>query len=115
MVANNQIALNGAAVSSTATYGPGASLQFVTTFSGDAWQHVGLMGSSSFALFSTFGGGSLYARTSGPGGATDSPLAGNWLGASHLFRIDWNSGSVNYFIDGVQVASHQAVTVTGGM
>ena len=48
----------------------------------------------------------LFARTNNGGSSTDTQIAGNWLGTPHRYRIEWNSASVVYFIDGVQVASH---------
>jgi hypothetical protein len=48
----------------------------------------------------------LYARSVAPGQLIETPLAGSWFGASHRFRIDWNVGSVDYWIDGTQVARH---------
>ena len=66
-----------------------------------------------WAIFSTgAGGGALYARTHDGISAIDTPIPGSWLGAPHTYRIDWNSASVTFFIDGVEVAS-RAVTIAG--
>jgi hypothetical protein len=53
----------------------------------------------------TLYGGGLYARTYNGVAAVDK-ISGVWTGAPHRFRVDWNSGRVGYWIDGVVVASH---------
>lgn len=111
---NGQLFINGAMVGPSALYGPGRSLEFVATFSGDAWQHVGFgvdYQQQPWATFSTAIGGTLYARTAAH---ADTPIPGQWLGAPHRFRIDWTESSVVYWIDGAQVASH-AATIRDGM
>jgi hypothetical protein len=113
-VGGGLLTVDGAVAETPALYGPGRSLQFVATFSGDPYQHVGFetdFGSGPHAVFGTFGGGGLYARTAGVG---DTLIPGNWLGAPHLFRIDWTASAVVYSIDGAQVASH-AVAIAANM
>src|SRR5262249_5024250 len=102
------LTVDGARAGTTALYGPGRSLEFVATFSGDAYEHVGFgvdYNSSPWAMFSTGTGGALYARTSGAT-ATDTVIPGSWLGSPHRFRIDWTATGVTYWIDGNQVATH---------
>jgi len=103
-------------------YGPGRSLEFVATFAGDAFQHAGLAvdldQTLRWAIFSTGGGGTLLAR-SNPGvdgtAETTTTLGPSYLdNRPHRYRIDWNAASVDYFIDGVLVATH-AVAIAGGM
>jgi len=91
-------------------YGPGHSLEFVATFTGDPSQHAGLgqkldSVAEPWAIFSTREGGSLYARTNPGGGSHDTLLGTGKLGSPHRFRIDWSASGVNYFIDGLPVAS----------
>jgi hypothetical protein len=103
-------------------HAPTHSLEFAAKFSmlsGDAFQNAGL-GQTFFdsgepwAMFSTFTGGQLYAR-SNPGGPTvDSPLGTAMLGSFHRYRVDWKADGVDYYIDGALVASH-AVTITRPM
>jgi hypothetical protein len=38
----------------------------------------------------------------------DFTIPGNWLGAPHIYRIDWNPESVAFFIDGALVHSEPA-------
>jgi VCBS repeat-containing protein len=89
-------------------YGPDHSLEFVTTFTGDPFQHAGLSIDLNppWALFSTGGGSSLVARTHNGGDSAETPLGTQYLGTPHRYRIDWTASSVNYFVDGVQVATH---------
>jgi phosphodiesterase/alkaline phosphatase D-like protein len=112
-VAGGAIAVDGAASGTTGTFDAGHVLEFLGTFSGAAHQHVGFgvdFNNQPWAMFSTAGGGGLSARTNG----TSTSIAGNWFGSPHLFRIQWTTTDVTYFIDGQQVASH-AIGVTTPM
>ncbi|MCI0682546.1 MAG: Ig-like domain-containing protein [Gemmataceae bacterium] len=116
IVNNGIVSVEGARVGPDTLFGPGRSLEFQATFSGAPWQHIGLsldFTNPPFAIFSSFLGGALYARTSGSANE-DTLIPGNWLGAPHLYRIDWNPASIDYFIDGSLVASH-AITVAGSL
>ena len=107
---DGQITLNSARLYQTALFGPGRWLEFVATFNNGNYQHIGFgdtYSSGPFAIFSTISGSTLYARTSG---APDTTLA-SYFGATHHYRIEWNTNSVVYYIDGAQVASHSA-TIT---
>ena len=100
-------------VGRTSTFAAGRTLEFAATFSGAAHQHVGFgvdFNSQPWAMFSTAGGGGLFARTNG----TSTQIAGNWFGSPHLFRIEWTTTGATYFIDGQQVAS-QAVGIATPM
>jgi len=83
---------HGAAVSSTATYGRVASLQFVAPFSGRTPGSTRPDGQQFLRPVQHLAAAVLCAHVR-PGGATDTPLAGNWLEGSHLFRIDWNTAA----------------------
>ena len=104
--------------------GPGVSLEFDATFSGQANQHIGFGGGNHlppdevynvapWAMFSTQTGGVLRARTNGPS-AADVTIPGSWLGAPHRYRIDWGASTVDFHIDGTLVHS-QAVAIAGPM
>ena len=103
-----------------APYGPGRSLEFEATFTGDAFQHAGLavtLGSATepWAIFSTLSGGNLYVRTNTGSQSQDILLGGTLLGAPHRYRIDWKvDGTVDYYVDGAFVASSPLV-VAGPM
>ena len=58
-------------------------------------------------MFSTFNGSNqLFARTTNGNIGTDELIPGNWLGAPHRYRIDWQITSVAFWIDGTLVATH---------
>ena len=99
------------AACATGNYGPGHTLEFVATFTGDPFQHAGLgvtFDTAPWAVFSTGAGGTFIARTNSGFGSFDTPLDVGLLGSPHRYRIDWTASSVTYFVDGVQVASHAA-------
>jgi hypothetical protein len=98
---------------------PGHRLEFIATFTGDAFQHSGLaqdFGSSSqpWAIFSTLSGGVLTARTNTGVASQETFLGNGFLGSSHRYAIDWTDTSVVYSVDGVVVATHN-LAVAGPM
>jgi len=107
---DGRVQLNGARVESAAILSGGRSLEFSATFSGGAHEHAGFgvtLAAPPWAIFSTFGGKSLWARTdSGDGLRTDTVIDGDWIDQPHRFRIDWRSNVVTFFADGKEVASH---------
>jgi hypothetical protein len=113
-VSNGQLVVDGARAGTNALFGPGRSLEFTATFaSGTTFQHVGwgtTYEDAPWAMFSTgANGNSILARTLAPGGsAQDTDLGSAFIGSSHRFRIQWNTDSVDYFVDGNPVASHAA-------
>src|SRR5262249_47385239 len=117
-LANNSLTLDGAQAGTYALYGPGQSVEWLATLSGDPWQHLGFgidYNSGPWIIFSTYQGGQLYARTRTASGDTvDTPIAGQWFGAPHLYRIDWNVSDVVFSIDGSVVAD-EPVTISTGL
>ena len=116
-VANGVLTVDGSLAASNTFYVPGQSMQFVATFSGDPDQHAGFavnLVSAPWAIFSTMGGGALYARTNNGTTSSDVLLPGNWLNTPHLFAIDWTSTGVSYYIDGNLVAT-SSVGITTDM
>jgi hypothetical protein len=57
-------------------------------------------------MFGVKADGLLYGRSVAPGQAFETPIAGNWIGTPHRFRIDWTATTVTYWIDDVQKVSH---------
>ena len=109
------LVVDGARAGTIASFGPGHSLEFVATFSGSAFQHAGFadtLDGAPWAIFSTFNGGGLFARTNSGGASIDTPLAGSLLGSPHRFRIDWTPSSVVYSVDDNPVATH-AIAIAG--
>jgi len=115
-VGGGTLTVDGAIAAGSTSYGPGRSLEFVATFSGQPFQHVGFVGNVQFNLplwmiVSTGdSGGGLFARTNNNGAVVDAPIAGNWLNAPHRFRIDWDTTTVVFSIDDT-VVSTQNVSI----
>src|SRR5258705_9882498 len=59
-------------------------------------------------MFTTAGGGALYTRTLG-NEVPPTLITGTYLGAPHLYRIDWNADSVAFSIDDRLVATHASI------
>jgi hypothetical protein len=114
-VAGGALSVDGARAGTIANFAPGRSLEFVATFSGTSFQHVGFadtLDGAPWAIFSTFNGGGLFARTSSGGASIDTPLAGSLLGSPHRFRIDWTPTAFVYSVDGTVVATN-AIAIAG--
>jgi hypothetical protein len=109
--------LDGARAGTTAAFASGRSLEFVATFSGQAFQNVGFakdfVFNTPFAMFTTIGGGQLSARSIGAAD-TATPLGVSFLGAPHRYRIDWSADTAVFSVDGNVVATH-AFAVSGTM
>jgi hypothetical protein len=115
VVSGGLLAVDGARAGTVATFTSGRSLEFVATFSGDPFQHVGFadtLESTPWAIFSTLSGGALYARTNSGSASIDTPLSGSLIGTPHRFRIDWTASAFVYSIDDVIVATH-AIAIAG--
>jgi hypothetical protein len=101
------------------TLTPGHRLEFVATFTGDAFQHSGFAQDFSsqtqpWAIFSTLSGGALTARTNTGTASLDTVLGTGFFGFPHRYSIDWTDNSVVYSIDGTVVATHN-LAVAGPM
>jgi hypothetical protein len=117
-VSNGMVTLDAADIATTQTFVPGTSVEFVATFSGQPWQHVGFAADLQippWVIFSTgASGGALYARIGGqPDVLIAPPSSGTWLGAAHRFRIDWTTSAVVFSIDGTPV-SIQSIGIPSG-
>ena len=91
----------GQVLETTATFAavPFQNLGFATDFNAPLW-----------AMFSTGDGGTLpvglYARTNnGAGVLQNTPIAGVVATEPHEYRIEWDTGEVRFFVDGVLVAT----------
>ena len=115
---NGTLAVDGALTGTVALYEPGLSLEFVATFTGAPWQHIGFgldYNAAPWIIFSTFQGGQLYARTNSESGqAIDTIIPGAWFGTPHRYRIDWYPPMITFSIDGTVVATH-AVPVAANL
>jgi hypothetical protein len=90
-VSGGLLTLNGDRAATTASFGPGRSIEFVATFRAESFQHVGFVADMSFnspwAIVSTgTAGDGVYARTSGGGNTLIS--ARPWIAAPLLYRLN---------------------------
>jgi hypothetical protein len=127
-VSGGWVTVDGARINPTdlTGYGPGVSLEFVAVFRAAALQHVGLgagTNGNAGGIFNTYpwaifgtgtAGTSMLARTNVGGTMTDVTIPGNFFGVPHRYRVDWKTGSVDFFIDDT-LRNTQNVTITGGM
>jgi hypothetical protein len=114
---NGAANVSGSIIATSTYYNAGRSLEFVATFRGSPYQHIGFgidFNTGPWAIFTTYDGTALYARTRNDTKSNSTLIAGNWFDAPHRFRIDWGAGSVSYSIDGSLVATH-AVAITSVM
>ena len=112
-VSGGALHVDGALAGTNATFGPGHSLEFAATFGAASFQHVAFTDNfnSAWAMFSTRNSTSqLYASTNTGGGAADTPIGapGQYVGSQHLYRIQWDAGQVQYYIDGNLVHTDSA-------
>ena len=111
-VSGGSLHVDGGFARTIATYGSGRSLEFRATFGGQPNQHVGLgvdmNDSPNWAIFSIRFDGVFMARTNNNGTTTEDALPGVDPTQPHLYRIEWDTNEVRYFVDGAQVASHNA-------
>jgi hypothetical protein len=113
VVSNGSVKLQGVQIMSTfPVVGVNRSLEFAATFSGAPQQTAGLL----LAQFYTKVNGStvsLYAKTVNAANPVETLIPGNWFNAPHLFRVDWTSSNVVYWIDGSKVATHNVAFAPG--
>ena len=112
-VADGSLSVDGTAVRSVGTYGPGTSVEFVATFAEAPNEHLGFgtdLDTQPWAFFSTRGTtDTLYARTQSPSGTIDTlltPTEGSFIGSQHRYRVEWAATSVRYYVDDTLVATH---------
>ncbi|HET7486306.1 MAG TPA: DUF4082 domain-containing protein [Acidimicrobiales bacterium] len=112
-VSGGKVAVDGARIGPSSTYGPGRSLEFVATFTGAANQSAGFgntLNETPWAMFGTSSGGALYARSRSvvllTSTETNTNLGTTYLNAPHRYRIDWTSSSITFSVDGVVKATH---------
>jgi hypothetical protein len=109
-VDSGALTIDGASVLAPSIYGVGHTIEFVATFSGQPNQNAGFGLTTAllppFAMFGVKADGQFYARSVAPGQVHETLMPGNWFNTPHRFRIDWNAGTVVFWIDGTQRAVH---------
>ncbi|MCW2966779.1 MAG: hypothetical protein JWM71_551, partial [Solirubrobacteraceae bacterium] len=101
--------VDGAFAGTATSYGPSHSLEFVATFGAAPFQHVGFSDdfNNVWAMFSTnTTTNQVFARTKSPAGNIDTALPGTLVGLPHRYRVVWNPSSVDFYVDGTLVATH---------
>ena len=102
--------VDGARLNTTAWMTAGRSMEFAATFSGGANEHVGLgesLDGGPWAIFSSFDGSALHARTHNGRTPIDTPIEAAWSGDPHRYRIAWLPDAVRFYLDGELVATHE--------
>ena len=114
-VSGGGLHVDGSIAGTDATFGPGHALEFVATFGATAFQHVGfgvdVNNSPNWAMFSTNNtADQLFARTNVGGTALNTPIGSSnqYVGSPHLYRIEWDTTEIRYYVDGALVATHAA-------
>jgi PKD repeat protein len=123
VVSGGLLIVDGARAGPNATFAPGHSLEAVATFGGAEFQHLGFgvnytaAAGDAWAIISTGQSGTgLLARSwngTGPWSTeTSTPIPGSFFGSPHRYRIDWGPDTIEYYVDGVKVATHNiAITL----
>ena len=113
VVGDGSVKLKGVKIMSTfPVVGMNRSLEFAATFNGAPEQFAGLL----LAQFNTKLNGStvgIYAKTVNAANPVETLIPGNWFNARHVFRVDWTSTNVVYWVDGSKVATHQVTFAAG--
>ena len=98
-------------------FSPGHILEFVATFQPEIYQHIGFVSDAAFnppwIIFSTGNTTTtLYARTN-PGN-DNVAIPGDWIGSPHLYRIEWYTDRVDFYIDN-ELRHTETVSINGPM
>ena len=116
-VSGGGVVINRSLVNSGVQAGPGSSLRFTATFGSQASQHIGFgvdfNNTDRWAMFSTgtdTGAPALSVRTLDGAVNEVTPLPAVAVGVPHVFRIDWTSTGVVYYVDNNEVARDAAPT-----
>ncbi|MBK9121839.1 MAG: tandem-95 repeat protein [Chloroflexi bacterium] len=126
-VGSGVLSVDGQRVSTGSPYTANLTLEFVATFTSQAFQNGGFGGSNliagdfsevynngPWAMFSTQNGGGLSARLNTPGGNADYaiPNGASYLGSPHLYRVEWTTTGFNFYIDGVLIHTSPLTVAT---
>jgi hypothetical protein len=109
------LTVDASRVYTDAMYTPGRSIEFYGTFGAATDQTVGFgqnfPATDPSIVFATVGTPiTLVARLTSGGNTYDSPAipGGPWIDTPHTYRIDWNTSTVTYYIDGNVVYARTA-------
>ncbi|MBN1657707.1 MAG: Ig-like domain-containing protein [Anaerolineae bacterium] len=123
VVAGGTLTVDGARAGPNATYTAGHSLEAVATFGAAQYQHLGFgvtygtTAGNAWAIISTGSAGTGLLARSWDGTLpwntheVSTPIDGDYFDGPHHYRVDWYTDHIDYYVDGVQVASH-AVSIS---
>ena len=118
------VTVDGARAGTDDIYDPGQSVEAVATFETAQFQHLGFgvdvtAGTGdAWAIISTGASGNgLLARSwngTPPWSTTETSttIPGSFLGSPHRYRVDWFADHIDYYVDGVNVATHNLAITT---
>ncbi len=114
IVAGGAAVVDGAALRAPVTYVAGRTLEFNATFRNVPDQSIGFANAttpvSPMAMFVIKADRQLYARSVNGTKVVESPMAGvNWLNKPLTYRIVWNAGNVQYFVNGALMITHSSM------
>lgn len=105
-VSGGRATLNGYRTAPPGFSGPYGTVEMLATFTAETFQHLGFenldaSGGPYYAIFSTYNTtNQIWARSIGTDVAI--PGSGAWIGSAHLYKLIWQPGSVEFWVDGVQ-------------
>ena len=111
-VSDGALHANGAYARTDTAYPAGRALEFKATFNAIPFETAGFatdLNAAPWATFSTKSdGNTLFTRTDNgqSGGQQETDLGSGLLGSPHLFRIEWGTSDVKFYVDGSLVATH---------
>ncbi|HJQ01074.1 MAG TPA: DUF4082 domain-containing protein [Jatrophihabitans sp.] len=107
-VANGSVRLSGEFLRTSSAYASGKSLEALVTMGPN--QQLGWYTTSNANAKMQFAVNTsnqlIASENDGTNGTVSSTVASNWVAAPHKFRIEWNSTSLFYYLDDVQVYTH---------
>jgi hypothetical protein len=116
-VNNGVLTVDGGRSGINTLYDAGHSLEIVATLAPGENQFLGFgitFSEAPYAIFDNTGAGLRVHTLGNAGGDSITGLSSSLLGTPHRYRIDWNSDSVAYYVDGTLVASHD-IAITAQM
>ncbi|HEX4727163.1 MAG TPA: DUF4082 domain-containing protein, partial [Jatrophihabitans sp.] len=107
-VANGSVRLSGEFLRTSNAYASGRSLEALVTMGPN--QQLGWYTTSNANARMQFAVNTsnqlIASENDGSSGTVSSTVATGWVAAPHKFRIEWNSTSLVYYLDDVQVYTH---------
>lgn len=112
--------VDGGSAVTNSTFATPSSLEFIGTFGANGDQRVGFNADdpTNAAYFGTnVAGTQLVAHVNGVGGSEQpvAPAVGSYIGEVHVYRIDFTSTGVVFYVDGEEIATQPSGIPTGSL